>query len=1265
MSPAPTESERRARAPKQSGLTIVWVNVGKGPQTHAILMDECARRGADIVNVQEPWTGHDSKTIRHGEYDLFAPVTSWGGDTTRQDNRARAQLQTNRPRALTYVRKDVQLRATQTALSGCRDIVWIDVNGVEVCNIYRAPGCEDALKELLDCQPRAKSVVGGDFNLVASVCEPGEADARGGDRLTAWAEHHDMLFIGTPGMPTHNAGHVLDLSFSNIPFAYTEVDEDLRTGSDHETLVTRLPERGSFTEPPAHYRVSDARLPQLRRLLRVGMVSMPSSSAVMDATSAEEWAESFEKLWTSAITAVGSPAQQQGRGNPWWNDECARRLRGYRYAKKARSRGIEPTRERKLLQNAVRAARRAFWRRIIDNAVADRNIFSVVGWHKLKPALRPPPIRSGDQVVTDPMEKAKVLKNAVLGRFSATDDLQEDPLQGWAQAECTVPWPTAITAEETRRCTIGVKSTSPGVDHVTVRLLTAAWDMIAEPLRAFYEACLRLSFFPSCWKRAEVTMCPKLGDRDLSDVRSWRPIALLMVLAKGLERLIARRLAWALLENGLLSPTHGGALPKRAATDLIAALTHDIELGLAEGKVATIITRDVKGAFDALLHRRLIQKMRRMGFDIKLLRIVLSFLTGRSARIRFDGATTPFSNIECGTPQGSPLSPILYLIYLAELVLRGGRWRFAYADDVLFVRISETVEQNVMQLELDLATADRWAVENKVQFAPEKTEVIHISRGRAPCPQTPVLVSGIEVHPKTEPTKHSKLPGLRWLGYWFDGKLSGACHVNERVAAASRVANHVRGLARVKYGPPAQSLRKAVDAIVVPMLTYAAESWYKGPHMGQGCLEKRVEVPLTIAAKAVVPSWRTTPHHAVLRDAGLPSARVALEATRLRFAYRLKAADETHPLVSRQQAQVYMRGPRAGQPRTPVTRLQRAAQESTSFPRPHLARPRYTPGSMEDPTGGLEKKEAAALHGQWLSTLSSRHAAVYTDGSESTDEDGKHVGYGFAVFRNGTERVTGSGALHDVTHVFDAEAIGALRGLEAALEDGDSDAVTVCVDSVSVIWGLRGDPSLTSQWAFRRFHQLVDSSEKVVSIRWCPGHEGIVGNERADALAKAGAMGPVRNEEEDRPTASGVRSQLRARIRAEQAQWWQSQPLSKRYRKWLLPYKVGRSEELDLPRRLLHRFLAMRHGHGDFAAYHKRFRHHDAELQCERCSAAKGPSHLIHCPATRARMRHWPKKVKEPRGPRQREEYMYKVLSQPGHFRRFVEVTECFEERTP
>src|SRR5947207_11721832 len=103
------------------------------------------------------------------------------------------------------------------------------------------------------------------------------------------------------------------------------------------------------------------------------------------------------------------------------------------------------------------------------------------------------------------------------------------------------------------------------------------------------------------WKLAEVAMLLKVGKKDKSSVQSWRPIALLSCISKGLERTIARRIAWTALTCGILSPQHGGTLPKRSAMDLIAAFTHDVESAMAAGSQVTIITMDVQGAFDALL----------------------------------------------------------------------------------------------------------------------------------------------------------------------------------------------------------------------------------------------------------------------------------------------------------------------------------------------------------------------------------------------------------------------------------------------------------------------------------------------------------------------------------------------------------------------------------------------------------------------------------------------------------------------------------------
>lgn len=85
-----------------------------------------------------------------------------------------------------------------------------------------------------------------------------------------------------------------------------------------------------------------------------------------------------------------------------------------------------------------------------------------------------------------------------------------------------------------------------------------------------------------------------------------RPIALLSCIGKGLERLVARRIATTAITHDVISPQHVGAVPKRSAMDIVAAFTHDVEQALVVGKRVTMVTMDVQGAFDALLKNRLL-----------------------------------------------------------------------------------------------------------------------------------------------------------------------------------------------------------------------------------------------------------------------------------------------------------------------------------------------------------------------------------------------------------------------------------------------------------------------------------------------------------------------------------------------------------------------------------------------------------------------------------------------------------------------------------
>ena len=138
--------------------------------------------------------------------------------------------------------------------------------------------------------------------------------------------------------------------------------------------------------------------------------------------------------------------------------------------------------------------------------------------------------------------------------------------------------------------------------------------------------------------------------------------------------------------------------------DLVACFTHDAESALAAGCEVTMVTMDVQGAFDALLKKRLLQRMTKQGWPLPLLQLIRSFLTNRQVRVRFEDSTTPYYSVACGTPQGSPLSPVLYMLYLAELLNQEPTLRFGYADDICLFRATNSLDNNVQLLAKDVGS---------------------------------------------------------------------------------------------------------------------------------------------------------------------------------------------------------------------------------------------------------------------------------------------------------------------------------------------------------------------------------------------------------------------------------------------------------------------------------------------------------------------------------------------------------------------------------
>ncbi|KAM4063341.1 RNase H domain-containing protein [Hirsutella rhossiliensis] len=478
-------------------------------------------------------------------------------------------------------------------------------------------------------------------------------------------------------------------------------------------------------------------------------------------------------------------------------------------------------------------------------------------------------------------------------------------------------------------------------------------------------------------------------------------------------------------------------------------------------------------------------------------------------------------------------------------------------------------------------------------------------------------------------------PDLRWLGVWYDRKLSFRTHVEKWAAKAKKVAEFIQNLSNTRRGIPPRSTRHAVTACVLPILLYGAHVWHPGtlrPVWGS-CrliparityLKDRIQQTLNVAMRAIAPAWRTTPIAGLHRETGIPPATLLLTDALRRAAVRLRSLDARHPLTprmsilptpGRQLMQEYGIRPPCAARKQQASRLLRLHQMTAQAPRPRLQPPAPP---QPDPTGGLDKTQAARSFREWLRACSEDTLIVYTDGSKS--EDGA-CGYGYSVWLGPDEVVYGSGRM-PLAEVYDAEVEGALKGLQVALAWAPTSLdrqrpIVICLDNTAAIRAIRGGPSISSQAAAVTFVEVA-ARHGDVSTRWCPGHEGIIGNERADGLAKEGC----RSDGPDRPpTYAFIKRQAKAAASRDFQDWWAAATPSS-YKSLELKALLGCPPELHTKRQHLRHLLAARSGHGDFADYHERFDHQEVRIECS-CGRRKSPTHIFYCRkiSTRHRLR--------------------------------------------
>lgn len=139
-----------------------------------------------------------------------------------------------------------------------------------------------------------------------------------------------------------------------------------------------------------------------------------------------------------------------------------------------------------------------------------------------------------------------------------------------------LPFPPS-SKEEIQEALLRAGNNAPGADEIPSSIIKLAWPLIEDHIYSLFSGYISLGHDRKCFRHASIYMRQKLNKSDLSSLRSYRPIKLLSVLGKGLERLLSKRISWIFTRYKLLTSQQFGALPCRSVTHLTTCLTHDAE----------------------------------------------------------------------------------------------------------------------------------------------------------------------------------------------------------------------------------------------------------------------------------------------------------------------------------------------------------------------------------------------------------------------------------------------------------------------------------------------------------------------------------------------------------------------------------------------------------------------------------------------------------------------------------------------------------------
>lgn len=1116
---------------------LQWNAQASQDDVQQVLIDYA--KEVDLCIIQEPRRGdiHSDFWIRHASWELYSPPVVNGVG----------------PRVAIFLNKFSKYRLDyRLDVLDDRDGQVIDVRrdrrkgekcptSFRIINVYNSHDA-DRIVDRIDWTTilTDRTIMAGDFNAHSPEWDPECEERRRAGGVEGLIRDFHLRVENRPGQPTRRANvggqrdSVIDLTLSGNSLKVDDwtVAEDRTDSSDHEIILWTLDsedDKGILNSLPMQGWLLDRVDPDA---LADYWRGVPDREWISDPRALDRYADELVSNMVNSLDASTRRKRVCQHSKRWWSEELdyLRELTRGATKRYRRNRTEENRREKreaeKGFQREKRRRKKVVWEEFLKGR-SGNEIWQATKYTRTRvPNFTPTLKREDGSLAADVISKRELL---------IAESFPPQPPDTVEMPELHVA-ELRIKEEDIRRALWSQgQDKAPGPDGISFRALRILWTYAREHIVALVRDCARLGHHPRTLRGATAVVIRKPGKPDYSKPKAYRAISLISCLSKVVEKVMATAISRRMEAAGAFHKGMCGFRPHRSTMDAISTLVLRTEQAWTEGEHMAMLLVDVKGAFPHVSRSRLAHRMRDTGcLEDNLTSWATSFMSERTVRLKMGGEDiTDDIRVETGIPQGSPASPVLFLLYIRELFpaleRRFGVVSISFADDItVLIRCGSLREAGHKAADIMDFLKD-WARGSDVEFDLAKTELAALTKSRRQIQR----VRGVDFsHTVGEPLVFNN-EATRVLGVWLDSGLTFRTHWNTMRLKASRAMNRMSSLTRME-GLSLAGCKRVMTACVQAVMLYGAEVWWKG----QASFLREGQTLLNQQARHVTGMFRTTPAGALVRESGLRTMESFLDNRTGRAAERTRGTDPTNPAyyIAALAPDNRQDDPSYHARRTEdidhrwshhITRVLPEEFRETDFePQVPLLREDGEFVTTIPVIPADDPDQACVIIERMLrQRTEAGRCMFFSDGSrDETGRVGSAIVHDRGRFQNQRRFKGRRWYMGRNKEVYDAECFAATRALKGAIHQvtnnpGLYTGITIGMDAQAAMGRLRHTRNGKGQvWAMA-WHRMVkelNAAEVPVEMIWTPAHIGVEGNEAADKHAKLAAQ-----SEQSRKTRAG------------------------------------------------------------------------------------------------------------------------------------------------